>query len=543
MRFNHKYKGSSSVRNGISSTSVDFVPDVLRDPTYFTGTLHKKIPFREAISALHDVVVADYNFQPKDNTEYLEWLKNQEEIWLAEANTRKQGLNSTISNLQNQLVALRKERDTITKPFYKAQREYFNYLYKRDYAAWFVLDPVITVHPDQVFFECFSKDESVYGKLSCGYEVFTNIEDFKCGTTNIDYSEKLYNEFQKIRTYKETDFKIDPKGFDVQTTGEENYKELKIDLPDSWVRGFLQVSTAMTSEKVSFELEPVDIANFITVLKRNKERKSPRSIRYILKPGEPIIAIFEPWNIEITCKRSIYKGNQPEEIRVWGRRRITLLERLLPITQKFTVHLLGNGMPSFYTAHLSNEMYFTLGLSGWTSNDWTQASQLDLLAPKSNLDGSTLQTIYLELRKGWYASKDQLASKLNIDQSEISKAMQLFSQAGKVIYDLKNNVYRARELKKEGIDIESLRFSSDIDREAYELANTPDGVTKITHSEKGDHIYIKGYIKSTKKVEIVLDKDLRIISGKCFSDDYNNNNITKGPSKYMLALRLAFDKK
>ena len=42
---------------------------------------------------------------------------------------------------------------------------YFQYLLKRDYQAWIVLDPVITVHPDQVFFECFSKDESSYGRL------------------------------------------------------------------------------------------------------------------------------------------------------------------------------------------------------------------------------------------------------------------------------------------------------------------------------------------------------------------------------------------
>ncbi len=28
------------------------------------------------------------------------------------------------------------------------------YLYTKDCDAWIVLDPVITVHPDEVFFEC-----------------------------------------------------------------------------------------------------------------------------------------------------------------------------------------------------------------------------------------------------------------------------------------------------------------------------------------------------------------------------------------------------
>jgi hypothetical protein len=96
--------------------------------------------------------------------------------------------------------------------FYAAKQKYFNYLYKKDLDAWFVLDPVITVHPDEVFFECFSQDESTYGRLGASYEVFKNIGEFACGTTNIDYSADLYNEFQKIRRYKKTMFPGRPVG-------------------------------------------------------------------------------------------------------------------------------------------------------------------------------------------------------------------------------------------------------------------------------------------------------------------------------------------
>ena len=541
MKFNYKYGGASNVQNGISSTSVNFAPDVLREPTFFVGTLDKKIPFREAISALHHVVLADFNFQPKDNTAYLAWLKSQEEIWLADASVELSKLQLEIKNVRNQLHDLRKEREKITKPYYKAQQKYFEHLYKRDMAAWYILDPVITVHPDQVFFECFSKDESVYGKLSCGYGVFKDINEFKCGTTNIDYSDKLYKEFQKIRTYKETDFKIDPSGFDVQTTGEENYKEVKIDLPDSWVRGFLQVSSAMTSNKISFDLDAIDIANFISVLKRNKERKGPRSIKYILKPGEPIIAIFEPWNIEVICSNSVYKGEKEEEIRVWGRRRIALLERLLPITNKFTVHLLGSGMPSFYTAHLTNEMYFTLGLSGWTANDWTQASQLDLLAPRGQVAATTMQTIYLELRKDWFSTETKLAKKLDLDVNTVKQSLATFTQAGKVIYDLKNKVYRIRELKRDGIDLESLRFSSETDKEAYRLMSNNE-VTNIKYNKNQEKIYVNGRVNDYN-AEVSIDKDLKIIDGKCNCSDYYQNKMTKGPCAHILALRLAYDKK
>jgi len=542
MKFNYKYGGNSKVQNTSNSTVVNFAPDILREPTFFVGTLDKKIPFREAISALHSVVLADFNFQPKDNTAYLAWLKSQEEVWLADASVELSKLQDELKNVQAELQGLRSFREKITKPYYTAQRNYFAYLYKRDMAAWYVLDPVITVHPDQVFFECFSKDESVYGKLSCGYDVFKDINEFKCGTTNIDYSDNLYQEFQKIRTYKETDFKIDPSGFDIKTTGEENYKEVKIDLPDSWVRGFLQVSSAMTGNKVSFELEAIDIANFISVLKRNKERKGPRSIKYILKPGQPIVAVFEPWNIEVECTQSIYKGDKEEGIRVWGRRRLLLLERLLPITNKFTVHLLGHGMPSFYIAHLTNEMYFTLGLSGWTANDWTQSSQLDLLAPRGQVSSTTMQTIYLKLRKDWFSTENDIAKQLNLDVNTVRQSLATFTQAGKVIYDLKNKVYRVRELKRDGIDIDSLRFSSETDKEAYTLMQNGE-VTDLKINEQNDRVEIRGVISKQKNSKVIIDKDLKIVDGKCTCSYYNMNKMTKGPCAHILALRLAFDKK
>ncbi len=542
MQFKYKYGGASGVSNGVSATGVSFAPDVLREPTFFVGTLGKKIPFREAISALHHVVVADFNFQPKDNSEYLAWLKSQEQLWLSEASTDASQLETEIHRVRTKLNELRRNRDAIMKPYYKAQRTYFNYLYTRDYAAWLVLDPVITVHPDQVFFECFSKDESVYGKLSCGYDVFDTISDFKCGTTNIDYSKTLYEEFQKIRTYKATDFKIDPKGFDVKTTGEETYREVKIDLPDSWVRGFLQVSTAMTSKKVSFELEAIDIANFISVLKRNKERKGPRSITYKLKPGAPIIAVFEPWNIEVVCRQSLYKGDTAETIRVWGRRRILLLERLLPITNRFTVHLLGTGMPSFYTAHLTDNMYFTLGLSGWTANDWTQSSQLDLLSPRGQVPATTMQSVYLELRKHWFSNETDLAKTMGLETAVITKSLETFTQAGKVIYDLKHKVYRVRELKREGIDLEDLRFSSETDKAAYVLMEQ-NAVANLKVSEQNGDILLKSRVSEYYKTTVRIDKDLKIIAATCTCSYYNKNKMTKGPCEHILATRITFDKK
>ncbi len=85
MIFNYRYHGSSTVTGNASSVGMNFAPDTLREPTFFVGQLNKHIPYREAISALHDVVVLDSTYKPKDREEYLAWVAEQEPIWLAEA--------------------------------------------------------------------------------------------------------------------------------------------------------------------------------------------------------------------------------------------------------------------------------------------------------------------------------------------------------------------------------------------------------------------------------------------------------------------------
>jgi hypothetical protein len=264
MLFDYAYKGSSSVASLSDTTRMSFAPDVKREPTYFVAELRQKIEFREAISALHDVVVSDLRFKPKDKTAYKEWAARREQIDWQEVAAQRSQVTAKIKTLQGELNTLWQRHNNRWKDFYNSQSNLFKYLYEKERDMWFVLDPVITVHPDEVFFECFSEDESSYGRLGAKYEVFDKVKEFSCGTTNIDYSAALYDEFQKIRTYKQTKFEIDPSGFEVQTTNEESFKEVKIDLPDSWVRGFLQVSSAMSLPTVSFDLHPMDVHKYLS---------------------------------------------------------------------------------------------------------------------------------------------------------------------------------------------------------------------------------------------------------------------------------------
>lgn len=543
MEFSYSYGKDSSVTSGADRTEMSFAPDLKRPPTFFSGELRLATTFREAISALHDVVVSDLRFKPKDKTAYKAWLAQHEEAELAATLAREGAVRAELAAVSSELAELRKRHGARTGPFFDAKQRYFKWLYEKNRDFWYVLDPVITVHPDEIFFECFSQDESSYGRLGASYEYFKNVGELACGTTNIDYSTALYDEFQKIRSYKTTSLVVDPTGFGVKTTREEDFKEVKIDLPDSWVRGFLQVSSAMALPAQSVELHPMDVHNLCFVLRRKKEKHGPRALRWHLTPGEPVKAVFEPWELEVPCPRSVYKGTEETEVRTWGRRRLLILERLIPLARKFTVHLLGKGMPSFWVADLGG-MTFTLGLSGWTANDWSSQGNFDLLAPRKVVDEPTKKRVFDELKRRWLATPDELSYGLNLDRAVVLGALGAWTQAGRAIFDLSKGVYRARELSREPLPMEKLRFASEREAQAMELvlSGAVKNMKVVGSDVSKKTLTVRADIKAktrTVPTELTFDEDEKIIRADCQCNWHQHNQLFKGPCEHILALRLS----
>src|SRR4030095_7551403 len=77
---------------------------------------------------------------------------------------------------------------------------------------------------------------------------------------------------------------------------------------------------------------------------------------------------------------------------VWGRQRLLVLARLLPLAEGIDVYLTGDGPPSLCVVGMG-EMRLTLGRSGWTVNDWTRASALDLMAPQAEIQPQTIRVM------------------------------------------------------------------------------------------------------------------------------------------------------
>ncbi|MGJ8655884.1 MAG: SWIM zinc finger family protein [Akkermansiaceae bacterium] len=541
MIFEYKYRGFSKVANSAGKTQMEFVPDARRDPAWFHGKLNNKLPYREAISALHDIVISDQRYTPRSSTEYQEWLKSQEDGWLAEFMSQQSSNKSKVAQLSEEMNLLTQTEMKHMKPFYKAQNKYFKYLYTANRDWWFVLDPVITIHPDEIFFECFSVDESSYGKLSCSHNVFDSLGDFSCGTTNVDYSAALYDEFQKIRNYKETFLTIDPEGFSVETGKDEEHREVKIDLPDTWVRGFLQVSAAQTMQSAETQLHPMDLHNILFHMRRKKETHGPRSLRFHLKPGQPLVIEIDPWGDKISCPRSVYLGHTEQTIRLWGRRRLFTLERLIPVASSIHVSLLGNGMPSFWRVNIGDgDMNFTLGLSGWTANDWSRSANFDLLAPRAEVTADQVSLVITKLHETWSATADDLAKSTGMDRSLTLGALAIATQEGRVIYDGANKLWRLRELSADPLPLNKLRYQNDREKEAKQLIDQGN-VSVKSRIENGQQI-LTSTVKDTNKVytvRVAIDADERITSATCNCNFFSQNKLMQGPCAHILAARMA----
>lgn len=540
MLFQQTYAKNSGVRHHNGKTTVDFAPDLSREPTFFRGKIADPLRYRDAMIALRDVVVSDLNYKPKDHSAYQAWVQEQYLIDIADALERRSELGKRMKELQARLKEINKEREKYLEDYYKAQRRYFRWLYEVDRQGWFVLDPVITVAPDQVFFEAFSLDESSYGRLAVHEELFQDVTDFQYGTTNIDFSDSLLNELKRMRTYRPTEFQVDPSGFEVATEGREVYKEKKIDVPTSWIRGFLQVQSAMSLPTYSFDMRPIDLYNICSFLRKHRERKSPRSLKYILTPGQPVKVVIEPWNEELVLDHSIYLGETEQVIRTWGRRRLFLLERLLPLAKNIQVHLLGTGLPSFYLVDLGS-LSFTLGLSGWTRNDWASAGQFDLLTGGTDqVTSLESTTLFSQLKLKKTMSDAELSAATRLPLGKVHAALKQLCSAGRVMFDLEIGKYRLRELTRDPISMEELQYTNPREEKAEQLL-ADEALLYFEQDTFDEKQILTGKLKGEKRpfeVRVELDQDARLEKATCNCYFYRTNRLMQGPCEHILAVMI-----
>jgi hypothetical protein len=398
-------------------------------------------------------------------------------------------------------------------------------------------DPVITVAEDILFFECFSADESSYGCLSVDRDAFSASEQVSLGTTNVDYSWALYEHFQKLRSYRETRFLVDPAGFEVQTENQADYREEKIDLPAGWLRGFMQLQAAMSLPMRRVPVSREGLYNVLAWLKRHRAARSPRAVRFELEPGKPVVIVLEPWEKQIVLHGHSYTGPRAEFIRIWGRDRLRVLARLLPLMDSAEVYLLGTGLPSFWVVRMG-DMRITLGLSGWTANDWTGAAALDQLAPPADPSTDLLGDIARTFKTQPAQTFEQVRSKTGAAAAYAAAGLNRLALQGHLIHDLSSGQYRWRQIMPVAVAQSQIGPDHPETVAARELIEQNKvNLTRDERTPQGLRV-LAGKIPE-RPVELLLDGDGRMLRGKCTCSHHFKGGLRMGPCRHLQALRLA----
>lgn len=539
MNVKFAYLGRSALTSTAGGQLLSLAPNLAREPVAFDAPLRQPLRFREAISTLHDVVISDFRFKPRDQTAYEEWKKDERQrVASLRQQTYQQAKQEMLARREEAVPPdLEKQFGRCRKLYWGARQKYADYLRRTDLDLWRMLmpcDPVITVADDIVFFECFSADESSYGCLTVNRETaFGPAAETRLGTTNVDYSWDLFDHFQSLRSYRETRFKVDPAGFTVATEGQADYREEQIDLPDGWLRGFMQTQAAMTLPARRVTLTREAVYSVLAFLKRHKARKSPRALRFELVAGQPPSLVLEPWEQRLPVYGEPMRTSS-ECIRIWGRQRLLALARLLPLATTFEVHLLGTGLPSFWIADLG-DMQLTLGLSGWTTNDWTRGSALDLLAPPAPASAEFISRVAQFMQSRRAAAFADIDLGCGAQPAHTAAALNHLAHTGQLIHDLPNAVYRWRQIMPAALG------EAELGPENPELTASKEILLRKkakmdSRTEAAGGFLVTGMAEG-KPVELFLNADGLIKRGKCVCSHHYKFGMRAGPCRHLLALR------
>lgn len=379
------------------------------------------------------------------------------------------------------------------------------------------------------------------------------------GTTNIDFTAWLWGALGEMRTSRSTTFRIGPEGFEVRTSSAGGRFEKKVEIPETWVRGFLQVQAAMGMPGTRIAVKPIDLLSAIRFLRHTKAKVSPRGMRYEFPPGQDARLVLEPWEQAFPLEGAEHNYTEHKTTRVWGRRRLKLIEGLLPFADRVDIYLKGRALPSFYAVKLPG-MTFLLGLTGWSGGAFTSTGGFDLLADAAAASDSQLEPALALLRARQHASIEEVAEALNIDKVSASRVLVRLCRQGRTMFDVETRRHRHRELFETPAD-EATYFPPDRRQElasallaenkvrvtsciaeetkkvrTFKDPNAAEPNQKIVREITYRDWRIVGAVGDQDPVEIVVNDQGRIIFGRCTCPHFAEHLMNQGPCEHMLAL-------
>jgi hypothetical protein len=474
-------------------------------PPRFDGKVRDVPLVRDLLASLLAVQHSDYRYKGRDRAAYLAYLLKQgkkanKDIWLAQ------------------------------KGFLESQF--------REQQVVRELDPLCTVQADGVSWEVFSKDESSYARLHLSNDAFEKV-DASPGTALMAWPEAMRAEtLEALPGYQPLQLSIRSAAASKQQPVTTGY-----DVNSSWLRGFLQVQSAATmADEAPCVLAPIDLYNVLLQLRMRKAKTPPRGLRLELIPGQkPRIAI-EPWEMVLEAHGAPYAGKVARVIRMYGRQRLLLLQRLLPHAQRVEVRALGAGLPSFFVLHCGPAT-LTLAMSGWSEAGWAASAGFDRLMPAES-PSALSKDLSKRLQK---EGPQTLASlvKGSDDKAQVRQALQTLCLRGQAVFDVATQRYQWRPLFEAPVGDDVVKFGSAREAAAHRLLAFGNAVriTKLHQQDATMEICGEVDDRAAHRVyapRFVMDGEGKASEAFCTCPTYRRAGMREGPCEHMLALRIAF---
>lgn len=518
------YQNVSQVISQQNQDTVALFSQINRADVAFCADVKQPLLFRDCLLSLFDIVNADYRYVPKDRSAYTAFMQFR--------------------------------RASANKNLFASQQAYFDWLYNNDPMAYCILDPIVQVHESGVTFEVFSKDEGCYASLTFDKNLFDIQDNVQYGTTHIDYSSALLQGIEQIRSYRNTSLNIGQQAVtlttpkpDIDDNQVSQVIEKRIQVPTSWVRSLLQVQSATQLSHDSFELDPVALYNLLFEMRMNADIKGKkRGLVIELVPQKPPVLTLEPFNIVVESQAKVYQGQSAKLLRLWGRRRLALLKKVLPYTDKVTVTLLGQGMPSYWTL-VGNGFHLTFAMTGFSQANWSQALNFDLLLPKRPITDNeqTLADLVNSLQQA--QDINQLSKQSGKKLAELRQDLLTLAQQGLVRYDLYTQRYSYRPLSEQPLDMAQLAYHTVAEKQAYELLSRPKAVSNLTITRTNQQgvsgVALTADItvaedRRTYQSQLQLNDEGMVSRAECSCPQFLQHRLTQGVCSHLIALRLAY---
>lgn len=507
------------------------------DLPLFDALITEPLLFREAFNVFHAVITHDINEQLVNRNNFDRWLRQNKVASELLKHRKRVSESEQLSSLKDQLRDHIKQHRRVLFSYQKAQKHYLRYRYQKYLEQHLLIEPWVTVNPDVIFFEIFSLSQLLYCRLDLDSELFSDIKARQYGTSTIAYDPELDRNIEKIRNYRQTRLLV-----------ESSEKQQANNLPPlqsktlerEYLRGLLQINTAMGLLTEQIVISPLDLYNICHFLNNQKQCAGSDALEYVLEPGHAIKVNMGMAGKSVICT-SIYQGKASSRIRHWFCRELLIMARLIPFAEKVVIHAKSTGWPVFYVVHMQH-LRLTFAISGWRSGDWSRKAFHDLLQAGDLIDDFTRVRILKAIWENRSGTAYDMAKILRMSEKKVAHALQRSLQEGAVMYDFSKKVYRFRQWIQDEINVAQYRFEDELEAKAH-LFVDQDKVHIDNCTNENGRILIQGTVTDKAidyQPDIMLDSAYRLVQASCFCHFHMINGLNKGPCDHMLALRIAY---